>query len=81
MVSVPVQCPYCQRTEVIKAGKQTNGARRYQCQDDRSHGGSFSCGTRIAAAHLRFVAKWLTWSSTGVASAIPPACCASVPRP
>ena len=25
MVSVPVQCPYCQSTEVIKAGKQANG--------------------------------------------------------
>jgi insertion element IS1 protein InsB len=33
MVSVPVQCPYCQSTEVIKAGKQTNGAQRYQCQN------------------------------------------------
>jgi insertion element IS1 protein InsB len=31
MVSVPVQCPYCQNTEVIKAGKQANGAQRYQC--------------------------------------------------
>ena len=35
MVHVPVQCPYCQSTEVIKAGKQTNGAQRYQCQNDR----------------------------------------------
>ena len=35
MVSVPVQCPYCQRTEVIKAGKQANGAQRYQCQNGR----------------------------------------------
>ena len=35
MVSVPVQCPYCQSTEVIKAGKQANGAQRYQCQNDR----------------------------------------------
>ena len=35
MVSVPVQCPYCQSTEVIKAGKQTNGAQRYQCQNAR----------------------------------------------
>jgi IS1 family transposase/transposase-like protein len=33
MVSVPVQCPYCQNTEVIKAGKQANGAQRYQCQN------------------------------------------------
>jgi len=33
MVYVPVQCPYCQSTEVIKAGKQTNGAQRYRCQN------------------------------------------------
>jgi transposase-like protein len=35
MVSVPVRCPHCQSTEVIKAGKQANGAQRYQCQNDR----------------------------------------------
>ena len=35
MVSVPVQCPYCQNTEVIKAGKQANGTQRYQCQNGR----------------------------------------------
>jgi transposase-like protein len=33
MVNVPVQCPYCQSVEVIKAGKQSNGAQRYQCQN------------------------------------------------
>src|SRR4029453_12924334 len=33
MVSVPVQCPYCQSTEVIKAGKQANGTQRYRCQN------------------------------------------------
>jgi insertion element IS1 protein InsB len=35
MVSVPVYCPYCQSTEVIKAGTQANGTQRYQCQNDR----------------------------------------------
>src|SRR4030095_1501296 len=35
MVSVPVQCPYCQSTAVIKAGKQANGTQRYQCQNGR----------------------------------------------
>ena len=35
MVSVPVLCPYCQRTEVIKAGKQANGTQRYQCQNEQ----------------------------------------------
>jgi transposase-like protein len=33
MVYVPVQCLYCHSTEVIKAGKQANGAQRYQCQN------------------------------------------------
>jgi insertion element IS1 protein InsB len=33
MVYVPVQGPHCQSTEVIKAGKQANGARRYRCQN------------------------------------------------
>ena len=35
MVSVPVQCPHCHSSEVIKAGKQANGTQRYQCQNDR----------------------------------------------
>ena len=35
MVSVPVQCPHCQSTEMIKAGKQANGTQRYQCQNGR----------------------------------------------
>src|SRR5262245_6400722 len=33
MVYVPVQCPYCHSTAVIKAGKQANGTQRYQCQN------------------------------------------------
>jgi insertion element IS1 protein InsB len=33
MVYVPVQCPHCHSTEVIEAGRQTNGAQRYQCQN------------------------------------------------
>ncbi len=33
MVYVPVQCPYCQRTEVIKVGKQANGTQRYRCHN------------------------------------------------
>ena len=33
MVSVPVQCPYCHSMAVIRAGKQSNGAQRYQCQN------------------------------------------------
>jgi insertion element IS1 protein InsB len=33
MVHVPVRCPYCQSTEVIKAGKQANRTQRYQCKN------------------------------------------------
>jgi insertion element IS1 protein InsB len=33
MVSVPVHCPHCHSTEVIKAGKQANGTQRYRCQN------------------------------------------------
>ena len=35
MVYVPVQCPHCQSTKVIKAGTQANGAQRYRCQNDQ----------------------------------------------
>ncbi len=49
MVSVPVQCPYCQSTEVIKAGTQANGAQRYQCRTSSAHGGSFSSTTSTEA--------------------------------
>ena len=35
MVSVPVQCPHCQSTEVIKAGKQPNGTQRSQCHNEQ----------------------------------------------
>jgi insertion element IS1 protein InsB len=35
MVSVAVQCPHCQSMEVIKAGKQSNRAQRYQCQNGK----------------------------------------------
>jgi insertion element IS1 protein InsB len=46
MVYVPVQCPYCQSTEVIKADKQASGAQRYQCQNDR-------CARRIFLLQYR----------------------------
>ena len=41
MVSVPVQCPYCHSSEVIKAGKQANGTQRYQCQNSQCARRSF----------------------------------------
>ena len=35
MIYVPVQCPYCHSTEVIKAGKPASGAQRHRYQNDR----------------------------------------------
>jgi transposase-like protein len=46
MVSVPVQCPHCQSTAVIKAGKQANGTQRYQCQNGQ-------CERRIFLLHYQ----------------------------
>src|SRR5215813_12423931 len=46
MVSIPVQCPHCHSTEVIKAGKQANGAQRYQCQNEQ-------CARRIFLLHYQ----------------------------
>jgi len=59
MVYVPVQCPYCHSTEVIKAGKQANGTQRYRCQTKMgsASGGSFSCSTRIGAEYLKSAAR------------------------
>jgi hypothetical protein len=82
MVSVPVQCPHCQSTAVIKAGKQANGRPNVISVKTRSaYGGSFSCHTRVAAAHVRFIATWLTCPSTGVAFTIRPAYYGLAPRP
>ena len=46
MVNVPVECPYCHSTAVIKAGKQANGPQRYQCQ-------SGQCERRIFLLHYQ----------------------------
>jgi|GEM_PF-941744 len=35
VVYVPVQCPHCHSTEVIKAGKHATGSQRYQCQNEQ----------------------------------------------
>jgi transposase-like protein len=32
MATILVQCPRCSGVDVIKAGKQPNGAQRYRCQ-------------------------------------------------
>ena len=33
MATISVHCPYCESTDVIKAGKQPNGTQRYRCKD------------------------------------------------
>jgi transposase-like protein len=33
MAVVPVPCPQCQSTAVVKYGKQPNGTQRYRCQN------------------------------------------------
>jgi transposase-like protein len=82
MVHVPVQCPHCQSTEVIKAGKQANGPQRYRCQNGQCERRIFllQYQDRGRAPEIR-PARWSTWLSMAAASAIPPARCGSVPRP
>ena len=33
MAILAVSCPACQRSHVVRAGKQPNGAQRYRCQN------------------------------------------------
>ena len=81
MVTLPVQCPHCHSTEVIKAGKQATGAQHYQCQNGQCARRIFSSSIGIGAGHLRSAARSWIWPSMAAGSAIPPACCGSVPRP
>jgi hypothetical protein len=46
MVYVPVQCPHCQSTEGIKAGKSVNGTQRYRCHNEH-------CARRIFLLHYQ----------------------------
>ena len=57
MVTIPVQCPHCHSTEVIKAGKQATGAQRYQCQNRQCARRIFLCGTRTEAGHPTSAAR------------------------
>src|SRR5512144_948487 len=31
MILIPVKCPACESTDVVKYGKQANGEQRYRC--------------------------------------------------
>ena len=46
MVSIPVHCPYCHSTEVIKAGQHANGTQRYRCHNEQ-------CTRRIFLLHYQ----------------------------
>jgi transposase-like protein len=46
VVYIPVQCPYCHCTAVIKAGKHATGAQRYRCQNEQ-------CARRILLLQYR----------------------------
>ena len=81
MVYVPVRCPYCQSPEVSKAGKQANGTQRYRCQNGQCEQRIFLLRYQDRGRHPKSAARWSIWRSMAVASAIPPACCGSVPRP
>ncbi len=56
MVSVPVQCPHCHSTEVIKAGKPT-APNAISVKMADVGGASFSSTIRIAAGCRRSTAK------------------------
>ena len=81
MVSVPVQCPHCQSTEVIKAGKQANGAQRYQCQNGQCARRIFLLQYQDRGRVLEVRRQVVDMASTAAGSAIPPACYALAPRP
>ena len=80
MVYVPVQCPYCQSTEVIKAGKQVNGAQRYQCQNDRCERRIFLLQYQDRGRALEIRRQVVDMAINGSGIRILPACCALAPR-
>ena len=82
MVSVPIECPYCHSTEVIKGGKQANGTQRYRCQNDRWARRIFllQYHDRGRVPEVRCQVVDMAINGSGIRD-IPPAWCASVPRP
>src|SRR5512135_3239956 len=33
MILIPVKCPACESTDVVRSGKQANGEQRYRCNN------------------------------------------------
>ena len=81
MVYVPVQCPYCQGTEVIKAGKQANGAQRYRCHNGQCVRRIFllQYQDRGRISEIRRQVVNMAINGSGIRDT--PACCALAPRP
>ena len=44
MILIPVKCPACDSTDVVRYGKQTNGEQRYRCNNA-------TCGRKIFLLH------------------------------
>ena len=51
MAVVAVQCPECERHEVVRYGRQTNGEQRYRCSN-------VDCGRRIFLGRYHYT-RWL----------------------
>jgi transposase-like protein len=41
MICIPVLCPYCQSSQVVKRGKTDTGKQRYRCQNPECSHQSF----------------------------------------
>lgn len=79
MVYVPVQGPYFQSTEIIKAGRQASGVQRYQYQNKQCTRRIFLLQYQDRGRVPDIPARWSTWYLMAAASAILPACCGLVP--
>ena len=51
MVVVEVQCPECGRPEVVRYGRQANGAQRYRCNNG-------DCERRIFLVRYHNIGRW-----------------------
>jgi insertion element IS1 protein InsB len=66
MVYVPVHCPHCHSQEVIKAGKQANGAQRYQCQNGQCKRRIFLLQDRGRVPEVRRQVVEMTMNGSGI---------------
>jgi transposase-like protein len=76
MVYVLVQCPHCQSTEVIKAGKQANGAQRYRGQNGQCERRIFLLQYQDRGRVLAVRRQVVDMAINGSGVRDTPACCA-----